>query len=156
ATLRRDQVNMKPINGRPLVSLSIASCLLVLATTSFLLYFLKHSNATAAIHTTFGLAFLLAATLHIRNNFKPLKGYTYKAGERTPVFFKKELFMTFIPAALLLGGLFYEVPGFSALYDWGNEWRAKQENKQESRLVYQHITTNPAGKGVALEVDVKK
>ena len=147
---------MSRINPRPLISLSIAACLLVLAGTGILLYFLKHSNTTAAVHTSFSLAFLIAATFHIRNNFKSLKTYSHKAGEKNPAFFRLELYLALALSATLLIGLLYQIPGFSALYDWGNAWRNKQENKQEGNYVYQYVATNPTGRGVALELDAKK
>jgi hypothetical protein len=148
---------MKQVNRRPWISLSVATGFLVLAGTGLLLYFLKHSNAMAAIHTSFAAVFLIAAGFHIRNNFRALRGYGYKSGERTWAFFKKEFYMALAPVAVLLAGLLYEVPGFSALYDWGNEWRSKQENKQESKYIYQRLQTKAgASNGVAIELDAKK
>jgi hypothetical protein len=147
---------MKPMNRRSLVSFSTAACFLALSATGLLLYFLKHSMTTAAIHTSFGAVFLIAAALHISNNFKPLKGYTYKRGEKPYAFIQKEIYIVVLPALLLLAGLFYELPGFAAVYDWGNEWRLQQENKQESKLIVQSLETNPAGRGPKLELHVMK
>lgn len=147
---------MKRFTPRALVSLSAAACLLALGVTGLLLYFLKHATVTAAIHTSFGAIFLIIAGLHVRNNFKSLTGYGYKAGEKSPVFFKKELFIILIPGLLLLGGTLYQMPSFIYVYEWGTEWRIKQENKQQSRITYQYLETNQPGKGVTLELDVRK
>jgi hypothetical protein len=59
---------MKRFTPKALVSLSAAACLLALGVTGLLLYFLKHTTATAAIHTSFGAIFLVIAGLHVRNN----------------------------------------------------------------------------------------
>jgi hypothetical protein len=147
---------MKPFNGKSLVSLSVLACFLTLTTTGVLLYFFKHANATAAVHTSFAALFLLAAGLHIRNNFKSLKAYSYKRGDGPKAFFKKELVVPLVLAAAVLGGLIYELPGVSFIYTWGNERRSRLENKEETRVTYQHIETNPRGSGATLELDVKK
>jgi hypothetical protein len=135
----------KPLSLRSLVSLSIATCMLAMFGTGLLMFFMKHSRTTAAIHTSFGIIVFVVAVLHARNNWKPLRGYGYRP-----------LLISVVPALLLLGGLVYEAPGLSAVYDWGNEWRSQQENKEESRIVYQSLATNAAARGIALELDARK
>jgi hypothetical protein len=147
---------MKRFTPRSLVSLSAAACFLALGVTGVLLYFLKHATATAAIHTSFGALFLVVVALHVRNNFKSLTGYGHKAGDKSPLFFKKELFIILIPGLLLLAGTYYEMPSFLYVYEWGSEWRIQQENKRQSRVTYQYVETNQPGKGVTLELDVRK
>jgi len=113
-----------------------------------LLYALKHSNLTAAVHTSFGALFLLVIALHIRNNARSLGTYG-----RTR---RRELAVACVATAVLLGGVVYELPGFGAIYSWGNALRAGQENRREDRQAYQYLETNPAATGAAFELEVKK
>src|SRR5687767_8536437 len=103
----------KQLSLRSLVSVSIATSMLAMFGTGVLMFLLKHSRTTAAIHTSFGLIVLVVAVLHARNNWKPLRGYGYRP-----------LVAIVLPALLLLGGFVYEAPGVSAIYDWGNERRS--------------------------------
>jgi hypothetical protein len=147
---------MKPVNARSFVSLSLLAGFLVLAATGVLLFFFKHATATAAIHTTFGALLLVAAALHIRNNFKPIKNYSYGPGERGVFPRRRELWLPLAVSGALVGGLVVEAPGLTFLYTWGSELRTRQENKQESRVTIQAIETNAGGRGVELELDVRK
>ncbi|WP_394829161.1 hypothetical protein [Pendulispora albinea] len=143
------------VNTRSLVSLLVAAGFLVLTGTGLLLFFVKHDNRTAAIHTLFGLVFLGVAVFHIRNNFRALKGYGYKPQPKRFAL-KPEFYLTLVPAMLLLAGLFFELPGFAAVYEWGNRWRSQQANIREERPIYQHLETNVSGRGVSLELEVRK
>lgn len=147
---------MKPVNRKSLVSLSIAACFLALAATGVLLYFVRHNDTTAAIHTSFGALFLIAAVLHIRNNFKPIRSYSYKRGEKPWAFVQKELWAPLLLAVAITGAILYQWSPMLFVYEWGNEFRAQQANIEETRVTYQHIQTNAPGKGATLELDVKK
>jgi hypothetical protein len=139
---------------RPLVSLSIAAGFVVLTVTGVLLFWRKHSNVTAAIHTSFAALFLLVALFHIANNLKPLVGYAWRPGAAV----RRGLVLgaVVVAATLLVTGTLREWPGFAALYEWGNQHRVSLENRSESRVVYQQLTTDVPGEGVALELDVRK
>src|SRR5882762_6472084 len=131
------------INARSLVSLTIAAGFLVLSGTGLLLFFVKHSNRTAAVHTLFGFVFLSVAALHIRNNFRALEGYGYKpkggprASFKLKFKLKPELYVAAACGRVRLGGAVVELAGFAAVYGWGNRWRNQRANMQEEHPIYQ-------------------
>jgi hypothetical protein len=147
---------MKPVNGKSLVSLSIAACFVALAVTGVLLYFVRHGETTAALHTSFGALFLVAAVLHIRNNFKSIRTYSYRRGERPWALVQKELWAPLVLSAALAGAILYGWSPALFVYDWGNQLRIQQASIEETKVTYQHIETNAQGKGTTLELDVKK
>ena len=134
--------------SRALVSLLVAGAFLVIGGTGVLLYTRAHSNLTAAVHTSFGALFLVVIGLHVRNNARPLATYAQTR--------RRQLAFACVLTAALLGGMVYELPGFAAIYGWGNQLRAGQEHRREDRQPYQYLETNTAGTGAPFELEVKK
>lgn len=140
---------------RSFVSLFLAVSILVVVATGVMLYLLKHSNATAAVHTSFALLFLGVVVFHIKNNLRALAGYAWKSGAARP-WLRKELLLAIVPAALVLGGMVYRVRGFDAVYAFGNRIRNAQENKREGQVAYDYLQTKTGERGLTLELDVRK
>lgn len=138
---------------RALVTLLVASTFLVLAGSGAVLFLWKHAHRTAAIHTSFGALLLIAVTLHVRNNFRALAIHAAGRPPRRPT---RELAITLVPVGLLFLGMCHEVHGLSALYDWGNQRRSRQENRREDRQVHQYLETNAGAAGPAFELHVTK
>lgn len=148
---------MRKIKVKNLVSISIAGAFLVLAITGILMYFLKHENFTASLHTFFGIAFILYAVFHIKNNLKALKAYSVsKYAEKWQRLLKAELVVAFSILFLVMAGVYFNLAPFSFVYDWGNTLRTGQRGNELEQLRYIKVNINSAGKGNAMQIDLRK
>lgn len=131
---------------RPVVSLAVAAAFVAIGATGVLLFWHKHANLTAAVHTTLGAVFVLAIAAHVANNGRTL--LTYLRARR------REVALGVVPVALLVVAVAREWPGSTALYRWGSEHRAREEGVREARRTYTIVDTNAGGLGPALELEV--
>lgn len=106
--------------NRKVISLTIAISFCVISITGVLMYVRPFTKTTSSIHTLFGLLFLVTAFLHIINNLKPLKMYSLNTHK---YFVSKSLMFISTLVVLVLFGVYFNVPGFNLLYNFGNEYR---------------------------------
>lgn len=141
---------------RKSVSISIAFVFLILASTGVLMYFKPYDKITSSIHTFFGLAFLLAAALHLKSNWVALKSYSRekKKGAKFPL--TKPFVTIILIVSIFLVGLFSSLPPFTSLYEWGNGFRNEQLGKITKANEYELIQLPNALGEVEVEIEVKK
>ena len=156
---------MKKIKSKNLISISIAGAFLVVAITGVLMYFFKHGDLTASLHTLFGMAFVLYAIFHLKNNWKSLKAYSVNA-QRAPADpkqqgvsasgLKSELMMSLGILLLVFFGVYYQLAPFSAVYNWGNTFRTGQQRNEGDQLSYIRMNINTFGEGDSMLIDLRK
>jgi len=77
-------------------------------------------DAWGAVHTIFGLVFLIFALIHIYKNWKPLLNYMktkIKAGLKARQELAVSLLLTLVVGVATVAG----VPPFSSIMDWGEK-----------------------------------
>ncbi len=139
---------------RNIVSLVIGVSFLVILVTGILMYFQPFQTPIAALHTTFGLLFLIGALFHIWNNLKPLKKY---ATDRKSKLVLSKPFLSIIPVLCAIAYFtYFGIFGFNSIYDWGNKYRSQQLGKELISKDFEFITlTKPIG-DYTIELEGKK
>ena len=148
---------MKKIKVKNLISISIAGAFLVISVTGVLMYFFKHEDLTSSLHTLFGIVFVVYAIFHISNNWKSLKAYSVQKKAETgkrPV--KAEMVLGITVLALVFSGIYYGLPPFSTVYNWGNDFRTGQQRSEQDLISYIRVKMNEKGEGEPLQIDLRK
>lgn len=116
---------------RHLVSLLIAMLFVTLAVTGIMGFFLPFNLRTVSVHALVGFLFIGAIALHLKNNFRQLRGYFSKPGVAVLALFVVALiaFILWQPAPVravlgLSGNLGPELDRFEM---------------QDSRMIYQYV-----------------
>ena len=139
---------------RPFISLFIAFCLIILVGTGVMLYLLRHSNTTAAVHTTIGFFFLVFILFHIINNWKAIIKYSSKRG-KFPV--SKTILVVVATVSVITFGVYSSYTPFQIIYDFGNWFRAQQTtNTDLMEMRYDIINTNAEIGGRKINIEVTK
>ncbi len=139
---------------RPFISLFIAFCIIIIAVTGVMLYLLRHSNTTAAVHTTIGFFFLVFISFHIINNWKAIIKYSSKRG-KFPV--SKTILVVVATVSVITFGVYSAFAPFQVIYDFGNRFRSQQETNQDLMEVrYEIVNTNTKIGGRKINVEVTK
>lgn len=139
---------------RSTVSLLIAVSFLTMSITGILMYFQPFQTPIAALHTSFGLVFLIGAGWHIYNNFKPLKKYV-RNGKSKLILEKNALLIAGL-SILSIGAILNNVLGSQSLYDWGNQYRSTQLGKDLHSKEYEEITLKKAVGNYTFEIEGRK
>lgn len=117
-----------------------------LLVTGILSYGLRYSPTLSAIHTIFGIVFIVFGVFHLRNNFKVFLNYLrQKAASR---WLKLGLLM--VPVSVM--GVMLGLPPFQSIIDFGY---ALKELRPIDRQVMQTIETRFELEGRPILVDVK-
>ena len=140
--------------NRSLIGNFLILTFLVLVLSGGVMYFSPFQKSTTAIHTLFGVFFVISVALHILNNKIPLKNYL--TGKKSKHLAKYQSIILTVLLSLVVFGSYKNVAGINGLYDWGNQWRNTQVGKIESSFDYQLIKVNEALSSGTLEIEVKK
>lgn len=136
----------------------LASILLILffilGGTGIVMYFTPYSKNVVAVHTLMGLLTLIFILFHFVNNKRILGLYLTGKGLK----FNKRLHPLLITTFVIMISLaaFYEMPGFSSLYAWGNEFRNSQVGKTDQIFDYQVIAVEDSLNDYSIAVEAKK
>ncbi len=143
------------MNKRKFISLFLAGVIIVLTITSILMFLYRHSNTTAAIHTTIGFVFLLFIVMHILNNYLSLKNYSIN--NKSLIKLSPVLLTTTTIILIIVLGIFYEIPPFTKVYELGQYYRSQQNKEYETKEInYEIIRTNKNIKGRKITIEVTK
>lgn len=136
------------------ISLFLTLCFVFIGLTGILSYGLPYTDMLAALHTLFGFLFVLAAILHIRNNWRILWGYLRKPKEKGTGYRKELLAAVLLCMFLIIGGAL-RIPPFGTFLDIGYQLRTTHAVEQES---YQRIQTRLTQSGAEQEIilDLRK
>jgi len=140
--------------NRRVLGIILLFTLLVLLGSGIYMYFKPFNKSVASIHTFFGFLFILATILHLSNNKKPLSNYI--SGKRKPLLQKLQTPVVLILVILLSFGLYFNLPGLSFLYKFGNEIRNRQSGKVETHHNYEKIKLNQVIGKHKIEIELKK
>jgi hypothetical protein len=125
---------------RALISLFTAISFAAVAITGVVTFFTPYGERLSALHVAGGFAFLVAAALHVTNNWRPI--VKYLAARR--------LATALGATALVLGAAWYRWPPVGGALRWGEHRRQPAD-----RVSYQTIRVQGSG-GVELTLDVKR
>ena len=129
------------MKSKNLVSLSVAACFTVLATTGLLIYFGQGNHFIDHIHAWMGVLFASAAVFHIINNWGSIKGYSINRKEGG---FRRELLLPVVIVLLFTVGIAADLPVFKELANAGK--RAFGPSKKPQRGLSQPIIDSIARK----------
>ncbi len=135
------------------VSLFLGGSIITLTITSGLMFLSRHSNTTAAIHTTIGFVFLLLIIFHIFNNWEPLKKYSIK--QKWLIKLSPPLLMSVAIILFTVLGVFYNIKPFTKIYEFGQYYRSRQNIGNEIKEIkYEVFGTNKniVGENITIEV----
>ncbi len=127
---------------------------ILLGGTGIVMFFTPFSKNVVAVHTLMGLLTLVFILFHFVNNKRILGMYLTGKGLK----FNKKLHPWFI-AVLAVGisvAVYTDVPGFSALYNWGNAFRNSQVGKTEASFDYQTIAVKDSLGDYQIWVEARK
>ena len=141
---------------RKSISISIAFAFIIIAATGVFMYLRPYDKVTSSIHTFFGLAFLLLAALHLKNNWVALKNYSKEKKKGARFSLTKPFVAISLIMSISLVGLFSSLPPFSSFYEWGNGFRNEQVGKTIKGSEFELIRLPNALGEIAVEVEVKK
>ncbi|MEO0367825.1 MAG: hypothetical protein AAF197_03460 [Pseudomonadota bacterium] len=134
------------MNQRIMVSLLMLTGFAAILITGVLSYVLRYSTFLSAVHTIFGLLFVIYSVFHIKNNLRAVVNYLkQKIGRRW-------LWGGLTLALITTVGVAANVPPFKQVIDLGY---ALKELRPIDREVTQTLTTRFDIEGRALLVDVK-
>ncbi|TRZ43985.1 DUF4405 domain-containing protein [Robertkochia solimangrovi] len=128
--------------------------LLVLLSSGIIMYFKPFDSRIAAIHTFFGIVFLMVIILHLKNNKKPLSDYV--TGKRKKGIKKLQAPFVLLMMIILASGVFFDLPGLNSIYMFGNELRNRQTGITEENFGYQLIQLNNSKGNNNIAVELKK
>lgn len=123
------------------VALSIG--FLVLIFTGVLLYISPYSNFTSSLHVWSALIVLACVGLHVRNNWKPYKGYLKKRMG------KKVFALVWLGLLVVSLGLFLEKAPFTTLSDVGKQLR-RSASIDQNQFTSINLTNSERGKSLVL------
>jgi len=140
---------------RKFISLFLVGAITVLTITSLLMFLYRHSDTTAAIHTTIGFVFLIFIIIHILNNFSSLKNYSIN--NKSLIRLSATFLITTAIILLSVLGIFYEIPPFTKVYELGQYYRSQQDIEYETREInYEIFNTNEKLNGRKISLEVTK
>ncbi len=140
---------------RKFISLFLVGAITVLTITSLLMFLYRHSDTTAAIHTTIGFVFLIFIIIHILNNFSSLKNYSIN--NKSLIRLSATFLITTAIILLSVLGIFYEIPPFTKVYELGQYYRSQQDIEYETKEInYEIFSTNENLNGQKITVEVTK
>lgn len=130
---------------RPMISIFMLFGFLTILITGLLSYGLRYNSLLSAIHTVFGLSFILFGIFHLKNNVRPLINYLKpKSGKR----------FAGISVVLILVstiGLALKLPPFQTIVDTGYALKELRPiDRQMTETLYTHIDRD--GKKIAVDV----
>ncbi|MBG6129027.1 hypothetical protein IWQ47_000281 [Aquimarina sp. EL_43] len=128
--------------------------LLILSGSGILMYFTPFEKNMASLHTFFALVFIVGMIFHIINNKIPLSNYI--KGKRQPRLKKLQSPLIFFIAALVVMGLYFDMPVFNTIYNWGNQIRNKQIGTTEETFDYQVIELDKTIGEHKISIELKK
>ena len=139
-------MNKDKNKNRAIISLLMLIGFITILVTGLLSYGLRYSQLLSAVHTIFGLLFIVYGVFHLKNNFKPLKTY-----------FKKTKVKRFALISLLLIplttlGVIADLPPFKTIIDISY---VLKEQKPIERKVKETIYTRITHQGTELSIDIK-
>lgn len=141
------------MKNRKFVSLFLGGSILTLSITSVLMFLYRHSDITAAIHTTIGFLFLLFVAFHIFSNWPKLKQYSIK--QKWIIKLSPALLITVFLITIVVLGINYNINPFAAVYEFGQNYRSQQNiDNKTIEIKYEVLKTNNtiAGKNISVEV----
>lgn len=142
------------MKNKSYLTLFMAYCFVVIAITGIMMYLLRHSNTTSAIHTTLGLLFLAFVGFHVKNNWSSLKAYSIKRKKAT---ISKAFVVVLLAGLAVTAAIYANLAPFRSIYDWGNQIRASQDKAEgDGEIRYQLISTNAQINGREIEVEITK
>lgn len=134
-------------NKRSWVSINLMSTLVGMVITGLMSYFFSYSEATAGIHTWFGIYFILLMVFHLRNNIKPF--ITHICKEKG-----KRLVGISVGVCLVLTlGVLLSLPPFSSVLELGRNLRKSIAVEEGT---YQTITTRIGKIGIPIEIELRR
>lgn len=133
-------------SSRPMVSIFMLFGFLTILITGLLSYGLRYNAMLSAIHTIFGLSFVLFGIFHLKNNLRPLINYLKpKSGKRLA-----SVSIGFVLVAII--GLAFGLPPFQTIVDTGY---ALKELRPVDRQVIETLYTHIDRDGKKITVDIK-
>lgn len=138
---------------RTFASLFLGGAIIALTITGVLMFLYRHSNTTAAIHTTIGFTFLMFVAFHMFNNWKQLKKYSIK--HKWFIKLSPPLLISVAIITFTVLGIFYNIKPFTTIYEFGRYYRSQHNTENETMEIrYEVFKTNKnvAGKNITIEV----
>lgn len=135
-----------------LISLTIAFCFVVMATTGLFLYFgQKEWHAIETLHILFGVIFLGFAIFHILNNWSSIKGYSRSRKDNK---WQKEFGIAAGIFGLFLIGGAIEIEPFMGLAHGGKRlFGPKRERGEQVTFNVVKINNTASGKTIKLYIE---
>jgi hypothetical protein len=134
-------------NKRSWVSINLMGTLMGMVITGVMSYIFAYSEATAGIHTWFGISFIVLMVFHLRNNIKTL--ITYICQHKG-----KQLVGISVAVSLVLTlGVMLSLPPFSSVLELGQNLR-KSISVEEG--TYQTLTTRIGESGIPIEIELRR
>lgn len=140
--------------NRRLLGNILIIAIVILSFSGVLMYLKPYDKNMAAVHTFFGLAFILLIVFHVINNKKPL--FNYISGKNKSIIKKLQAPLVFGAIALIAVGVFFNMPGLRKVYNFGNVYRNNQIGKFEETFDYDIIELESVVGNVNIDVEIKK
>ena len=133
-------------SSRPMVSIFMLFGFVTILLTGLLSYGLRYNSLLSAIHTVFGISFVLFGLFHLKNNVRPLLAYLKpRNGKRLAL-----ISLAFIVISSL--GVVLKLPPFQTVIELGY---ALKELKPIDRQITETLYTNIQREGQKILVDIK-
>jgi len=138
---------------RKLVSITILLSFVLMCITGVRMYIRPFESTVASLHTSLGFVFIVGASMHLWNNFLPIKVYSI---DKKSKFRFSKIFISIFFSVTLISYLFYTGTfGFSYIYDWGNEYRNSQLGKNRISKNVEYISVSTRLGNYAIEIEGK-
>lgn len=129
-----------------MISIFMLFGFLTILITGFLSFGLRYNAILSAVHTIFGLSFVLFGVFHLKNNLRPLINYLkIKKGKRISA-------ICGIFSVLTIVGVIFQIPPFQTIIDAGYAIKELSPiDRQITETLHTHIDRN----GKKLMIDIK-
>ena len=134
------------MKSRTFVSLFLAFIFIGMAVTGVMSFMEKYNELLSGFHVIFSLTFVLTTFFHLFKNIKPLKNY-FSAKKNRMI-----LVSVIVLVCVLLSGVFYSLPPFSNIIEYGVDLRSQTE--VDKKIEYR-FTTHSKVVGKDIRIDLR-
>ncbi len=132
--------------NRAAVSIFMLFGFVTILVTGLLSYGLRYNSLLSAVHTVFGLTFVIFGIFHLKNNLKPIINYFRQPRA------KRYVWMATLMVPIIVAGLSAGLPPFQSIVDLGY---AIKELKPIERQLSETIYTRYQNEGKEISIDIK-